>query len=95
MREWARSLAVGPAERRVAAVLVAIVAATVVVAVARDGGNKNAYVLQAEAFLKGTLEGPDEPYLDLAYYQGRVYVPLPPFPAVAFRSAADGGSDTA
>ena len=81
LRGWTRALA-GDTERRIALVLVAIVAATVVAAVARDGGNKNAYALQAEAFLKGTLEVPDEKYLDLAYYDGRVYVPLPPFPAV-------------
>jgi hypothetical protein len=72
----------GSRERIWAIALIAIVAATVIVATVRDEGNKNAYALQAEAFLKGTLEVPDGPYLDLAYYQGRVYVPLPPFPAV-------------
>lgn len=69
-------------KRAVAAALLVIVAATVVVAIARDRGNKNLYVLQAEAFLRGTLEVPDENLLDAAYYRGHVYVPLPPFPAV-------------
>jgi hypothetical protein len=72
----------GSMVRAVAVVLLAIVAATVVAAAARDRGNKNAYVLQAEAFLRGTLEVPDENLLDVAYYRGHVYVPLPPFPAV-------------
>jgi hypothetical protein len=44
-------------------------------------GENNLYTLQAEAFLQGRL-ALARPHHDVAIYNGRYYVPFPPFPAL-------------
>jgi hypothetical protein len=49
--------------------------------VANNSGAANLYAQQAHAFLRGHL-AVDVPLFDSAPYQGRIYVPFPPLPAV-------------
>jgi 4-amino-4-deoxy-L-arabinose transferase-like glycosyltransferase len=46
-----------------------------------DSGEKNLYVYQADAFLHGQLDI-TQYHQDVAIYNGRIYVPFPPFPAL-------------
>jgi hypothetical protein len=46
-----------------------------------DTGDKNLYAHQADAFLKGRFDIQKD-YYDVARYEGHLYVPFPPFPAV-------------
>lgn len=65
----------------VVALLSIVVIVTVVSAVRQDGGADNMHILQAQAFLRGTLEL-SRPVEDVALFQGKTYSPYPPAPAI-------------
>lgn len=58
-----------------------VVASTVLSAVLAGGGADNMHVLQASAFLQGRLDLP-RPVEDVAFFNGRIFSPYPPAPAV-------------
>jgi hypothetical protein len=76
MRRW-RPLA----GRAFLALAVAAFALTMARAAWMDTGGDNLYTHQAEAFLRGALDIP-APLKDTATYEGRHYVPFPPFPTL-------------
>lgn len=53
---------------------------SVVIAIKNDTGTNNLYVHQAEAWLQGKMDIPVHA-IDVAPFNGRFYVPFPPFPA--------------
>jgi 4-amino-4-deoxy-L-arabinose transferase-like glycosyltransferase len=62
-------------------VLGAVVLLTLLGAAVRDSGRSNLYVLQASSYLNGSLET-NSLSPSIAYFHGKAYSVLPPFPAV-------------
>jgi len=61
--------------------LILLVLGSLIGPLASARGEHNLYVHQAQAFLHGHLDIPKY-YHDVAVFQGRYYVPFPPFPAL-------------
>jgi hypothetical protein len=59
----------------------ALIAGTVLPGLRGDSGEKNLHVLQAAAWLHGRLDL-DRRVYDTAFFNGRTFVPFPPFPAL-------------
>lgn len=79
-RLWPRSTRAA-ASWSIAGLTALVVASTVLNAVLAGGGADNMHVLQASAFLQGRLDLP-RPVEDVAVFNGRIFSPYPPAPAV-------------
>ena len=65
-----------------AIVLIAVLGTVGYHAVTNSAGELNLYVHQANAFLHGQLSLPTNVGGDVSFFDGRYFVPFPPFPAV-------------